>query len=194
MIFDNILKNIARHVQLSPKEADEFCSLIEVQPLKKKELLISPGEVCRHEAYINKGCLRTYFRDEEENEHTFYFGIEDWWISDIYSRTFQTASLYAVEALEPSEVFRIHDTDLEAYLQRVPKLEHFYRKIFQYSLAVYQHRILQQHQLKAEERYRRFREKYPAFDTRVPQKYIASFLSLTPEFFNTVRTKVLKNS
>lgn len=194
MIFDNILKNIARHIQLTPEEAADFCSLLEVRQLKKKERLITHGEICRHEAYINKGCFRTFFRDADDVEHTFYFGMEDWWISDIYSRTFQTASQYEVEALEPAEVFRISDTDLEVFLQRVPGMEHFYRKIFQHSLAVYQHRMLQRHQLTADERYRHFRQKYPEFDKRIPQKHIASFLGMTPEFFNTVRTHVLKNS
>ena len=191
-MFDNILNNINRHITLTREEADDFCSLLEVKRVKKRESLIDHGDICRHEAYINKGCFRTFFRDAHDTEHTFYFGIEDWWISDLYSRTFKTPSAYKVVALEDAEVFMISDEDLEGFLQRVPKMEHFYRKIFQYSLAVYQQRLLQLHQLTAEERYKLFRQKYPEFDRRIPQKYIASFLGLTPEFFNTVRTRVLK--
>ncbi|HVI49244.1 MAG TPA: Crp/Fnr family transcriptional regulator [Chitinophaga sp.] len=191
-MFDNILKNIARHVTLTGEEAADFCSLLEVKQVKKRSHLIRFGELCRHEGYINKGSFRTFFRDAEDTEHTIYLAIEDWWISDLYSRTFKTPSRYEVVALEDAEVFLISDDNLEAFLKRVPCMEHFYRKLFQHSTAVYQDRLLQAHQLTAEERYRRFREKYPEFDRRIPQKYIASYLGLTPEFFNTVRTQVLK--
>ncbi|KIO78701.1 Crp/Fnr family transcriptional regulator [Pedobacter lusitanus] len=193
MIFDSILKNIERHITLSEAEKADFCSLLEVIQVKKKEYLIHQEEICTHEAYINKGCFRTFFVDREEVEHTFYFGIEDWWISDIYSRTFKVPSQYKIMALEDAEVFLISDNALEAFLLRVPKMEYFYRKLFQHSMAVYQLRLLQLHQHTAEERYRNFRQKYPEFDRRIPQKYIASFLGLTPEFFNTVRTRVLKS-
>lgn len=48
--------------------------------------------------------------------------------------------------------------------------------------------------MSAEERYSNFRKKYPEFDQRIPQKHIASYLGLTSEFFNTIRSKVLKDS
>lgn len=192
MDFERILNNIKRHIQLEPAAEADFCSLLEVRLIKKKDFLIRSGEVCRQEAFVNKGCVRTFYRDDKEVEHTFYFAIEDWWVSDIYSRTFGTPSQYNVVALEDTEVFTISDEALEAFIERTPQMSHFYRKLFQYSLAVYQQRILQQRQFTADERYRIFRDKYPEFDRRIPQKYIASFLGLTPEFFNTVRTRVLK--
>jgi hypothetical protein len=42
------------------------------------------------------------------------------------------------------------------------------------------------------ERYKYFRAKYPELDMRIPQKHIASYLGFTPEFFNTVRAKALR--
>ncbi|NSL87281.1 Crp/Fnr family transcriptional regulator [Chitinophaga solisilvae] len=191
-MFQQILKNIARHVTLTSEEADEFCSLLEVKQVKKRAHLIRYGEICDYEGYVNKGSLRTFFKDPEGAEHTVYLAIEDWWISDLNSRIYKTPSRYEVVALEDAEVFLIRDEALEAFLAKVPCMEHFYRKLFQYSVAVYQEKLLQAHQLTAAERYRYFRNKYPEFDRRIPQKYIASFLGLTPEFFNTVRSQVLK--
>ncbi|PST82568.1 Crp/Fnr family transcriptional regulator [Pedobacter yulinensis] len=192
MAFDGILKNIARHADLTAGEQDLFCSVLQVKNLKKKELLFKPGKICQQEAYINKGCLRTFFCDKNGAQNTFYFGIEDWWISDLLSRTFKVPSQYHVEAIEDAQVFLINDEDLENLMMRIPKLEHFYRKLFQYSVATFEQRLLEAHQLSAEERYRKFRDKYPEFDRRIPQKHIASYLGMTPEFFNTIRSKVLK--
>ncbi|WP_118972881.1 Crp/Fnr family transcriptional regulator [Taibaiella koreensis] len=191
-MFEGILGNIAKQVILSPDEAAYFCSLLEVKKIKKRMHLVKCGELCDYEAYINKGSFRTFFTDTEDIEHTVYFGIEDWWISDLASRMFKRPSRYEIMALEHSEVFLIRDEQLETFLKAVPRMEHFYRKLFQRSVAVYQDRLLQAHQLTAEERYRSFRQTYPEFDRRIPQKYIASFLGMTPEFFNTVRTQVLR--
>ncbi|WP_212004030.1 Crp/Fnr family transcriptional regulator [Chitinophaga sp. HK235] len=194
MEFDQILNNINRHVLLTKEETDEFCSLLTVRRLKQKEYLLREGEVCIYENYVNKGCLRTFSLDKAGTETNFYFAIEDWWISDIHSRTYSVPSLCNIVAIEDAEVVQIAQTSLEEFLDKVPRLEHFFRILYQHSIAGHQLRLLQLLRLTAEERYLDFREKYPEFDKRIPQKQIASYLGLTPEFFSTVRTKVLRRS
>jgi len=194
MEFDLILKDINKQVPLTKEETDEFCSLLTIRRLKKKEYLLREGELCFHENYVNKGCFRTFCLDKTGIETNFYFAIEDWWISDIHSRTYKVPSLCNIIAIEDSEVVQISQTNLELFLFKVPRLEHFFRLLYQHSIAAHQLRLLQLLHLTAEQRYFDFREKYPEFDERIPQKQIASFLGLTPEFFNTVRTKVLRGS
>ncbi|RBL88120.1 Crp/Fnr family transcriptional regulator [Chitinophaga flava] len=194
MEFDQILNNISRYVLLTKEETDEFCSLLTVRRLKQKEYLLREGEICIYENYVNKGCLRTFSLDKAGTETNFYFAIENWWISDIHSRTYRVPSLCNIVAIEDTEVVQIAQTSLEQFLDKVPKLEHFFRILYQHSIAGHQLRLLQLLRLTAEERYLDFREKYPEFDKRIPQKQIASYLGLTPEFFSTVRTKVLRRS
>ena len=194
MEFDLILNNINKRVLLTKEETDEFCSLLTIRRLKRKEYLLREGEICFHENYVNKGCLRTFCLDKAGTETNFYFAVEDWWISDIHSRTYKIPSLCNIIAIEDSEVIQISQTSLERFLIKVPRFEHFFRILYQHSIAGHQLRLLQLLHLTAEQLYLDFREKYPQFDRRIPQKQIASFLGLTPEFFSTVRTKVLRNS
>jgi hypothetical protein len=41
----------------------------------------------------------------------------------------------------------------------------------------------------AEDRYRSFQESYPKLELTVPQKYIASYLGITPEFLSKLRAR-----
>ncbi|RWY46077.1 Crp/Fnr family transcriptional regulator [Mucilaginibacter gilvus] len=192
MSFDLILRNIGRVVQLTEEEQKEFCSLLTIRHVKKKQLLVKPGEISLHENFINKGCFRNYIIDREGTERNFYFAIEGWWISDIHSRTFNVPSFAYVYAVEDSELVQILQTDLDNIMMKFPKLEHFFRLTYQKSTASIQFQLLQRLYLSAEEQYLSFRTKYPEFDRRIPQKHIATYLGFTPEFFNTVRTKILK--
>jgi CRP-like cAMP-binding protein len=45
-----------------------------------------------------------------------------------------------------------------------------------------------------DERYLHFREKYPSLEQYVPQKYIASYLGITPEFLSKVRRRLMEKS
>jgi len=194
MEFDLILNNINKKISLTKEEELALCSLLTIKKLKRKEYLLHEGEVCFHENYINKGCLRTFCLDSAGVETNFYFAIENWWISDIYSRTFKAPALCNIVAIEDSELVQISQSALEQFLSEFPRLEHFFRLLYQHSIASHQLRLLQLLHLTAEQLYVNFRNKYPEFDKRIPQKQIASFLGLTPEFFNIVRTKVLRNS
>ena len=67
--------------------------------------------------------------------------------------------------------------------------EKLFRKIFQNALVSHQKRIMENISSSAESRYRSFRQNYPKIELMVPQKYIASYLGITPEFLSKMRSK-----
>jgi hypothetical protein len=46
--------------------------------------------------------------------------------------------------------------------------------------------------LSAEERFEKFCKKYPSLIQKVPQKQIASYIGVTPEFFSKMKSKMLR--
>ena len=68
-MFDLLLQNVARHIQLEAEEARFFTSLAQVRHLKKKEFLLHAGDVCRYETFVLEGCLRNYYLDDKGDEH-----------------------------------------------------------------------------------------------------------------------------
>lgn len=188
--FSNFLANIKRYTVLTPKEEEELCGLLLLKTVKRKQLLLREGEVCSYEYYVHTGCLRTYYTDGKGTEHNLYFAVEDWWISDLYSRTTGKPAHCTIAALEDSEVIGIRQDDLEAFMTRVPAMERFFRKAYQQALIANHLRSLRMLSMNGQERYKLFREQFPELAGRVPQKHIATYLGLTPEFFNTIHARV----
>lgn len=187
-----ILLNINKHIELNEEEIQFFSSMLSYRKINKKEFLLQQGDVCKTENFIVKGCLKTYSLDSNGNEHILMFGIEDWWVGDLYSFLTQTPSNYFVEALEDSEFIQISKDNLDELYVEVPKFERFFRLILQNAFIAQQQRIEQNLAYTAEERYLDFQKKYPTLEQRISQKQIASFLGITPVFLSMLRKKLVQ--
>lgn len=185
-----LLKHVGKIIDLTDDERRFFSSLIAVRRLQKKEILLLQGEPCHCEYFILEGCLRVFSTDISGDEHTMYFGMEEWWVGDPAAFFTRTASSYSIAALEDSTVVMISRENLELLYRHVPKFERYFRILIQNAFVAQQERINQNQSLTADERYRRFLEKYPGINQRVSQKMIASYLGITPEFLSAIRKKI----
>ncbi|MBK6951074.1 MAG: Crp/Fnr family transcriptional regulator [Crocinitomicaceae bacterium] len=191
-MYESIDKNVNRSVTFSQEELDIFHSLLEHRSVPKKTFLLQEGEVCNFEAYVIKGCVRTYYIDENGFEVILQFGIEDWWLGDAASFNEQTPTKLFIETIEDSELFIFTPHSKEELLFRVPKFERVFRLLIQRNLAATQSRLFHTFSKPAQERYLEFIEKYPTIPQRVPQHYIASYLGISPEFLSKIRGKLAK--
>lgn len=192
MGFDLILQNITKYIPLDRTEVDFFVSLLQSKTLKKRDYLLRQGDICKTENFIIKGCFRVYSIDENGVEHIVMFGIESWWISDLYSFLTQAPADYFIEALEDSEILQITRENLDRLYEKVPKFERFFRIILQNAFITQQNRIKQNLSSSAEERYLYFIERYPQMAQRVSQKQVAAYLGITPVFLSMLRRKLVK--
>lgn len=190
MDTDLILQNISRHIQLDTTETDFFISLLQSKKLKRKEFLLKPGDICKTENFIVKGCLRTYTIDDNGFEHIVMFGIEDWWVGDLFSFLTQSPATYFIDALEDSEILQISKPNLDKLYERVPKFERFFRLILQNAFIAQQQRINQNLSFTAEQRYLDFITKHPNLEQRLSQKQVSAYLGITPVFLSMLRKKI----
>ena len=124
-MYDLILKNIARHIALTAEEADYFTSILKKRTLRKKQYLLQAGDISRHECFVNKGCLRTYYIDDKGQERIVQFAFEEWWTGDMYSFLSGQPSIYHIDALEDCELLLIEKPQWEKLFIEVPKFERF---------------------------------------------------------------------
>lgn len=190
MNFDLILENVAKHIHLDKTEQDFFVSLLQHKTLKRKDYLLKQGNICKTENFIVKGCLRTYTIDENGFEHIVMFGVEEWWVGDLYSFLTLTPADYFIDALEDTEVLQITKHNLDRLYERVPKFERFFRLILQNAFIAQQNRINQNLSFTAELRYLNFINKYPQLEQRISQKQVSAFLGITPVFLSMLRRKL----
>lgn len=192
MLPENILQHIHRYIQLTEVEQAHFAAILKPRQYRRRQFLLQSGDICKYETYILNGCVRVYYVDINGFEHNIMFGIEGWWISDFHSLLTQTPAQLNIEALEDTQVLHITNSDMDDLFIKIPKFERYFRIMLQNAFMAHQQRILQTISLPAEERYRLFIEKYPQFEQRIPQKQIAHYLGITPEFLSKIRSKTTK--
>ena len=88
-----------------------------------------------------------------------------------------------INALSLGKLVSLWREDNQKLYQEIPKLERFFRILAENSLVSHQERLMDNLSLTAEERFEKFCSKYPTLIQKVPQKQIASFIGVTPEFF-----------
>ena len=190
MSFDLLISSISRHISLSAEEVEFFTSLLKSKFLTNGEFLLREGEVCKYESFVIKGCLKTYYLDENGLEHIIDFSIEEWWADDLYSLLTQTASKSNIKAIEDTAILQISKTDLELLYKKIPKFERFFRILFQNAYIAQREQINLALSASARERYLMFIKKKPYAEKRFSQKDIASYLGVTPQFLSTLRKKL----
>lgn len=189
-MFEEILANVTKCIPLQDDEVTLFTALLSRREIPKKTMLLREGEICQFEGYIQKGCVRIYYLDENGFEVTLSFAVEDWWISDIASFHYHEPSSLYMETLEDCEIYFLNPESKEKLLAELPKFERVFRLLVQRRLAVLQNRLIHTISKPATDRYLEFIRLYPTISQRVPQYYIASYLGVSPEFVSTIRKRL----
>jgi len=191
--YDMILDHVSARITLTEDEKQRFCDALTVRHLLPRQYLLQQGDICRHESFLCKGFLRSFYVDDQGDEHTLHFALEDWWISDLKSFIRQEPATRNIVAMEPVTVLQIEKQTREALLKEIPALERFWRILNENACASQDERILSNITITGAERYARLLKKYPSIDQRMPLKYIASYLGITPVFLSQIRKNNLKN-
>jgi CRP-like cAMP-binding protein len=190
--FASINQYVNKCTIFSESELTFFDNLLQAKSVKKKTILLREGEICNFEAYILKGCIRTYCMDENGAEVILQFAVEDWWVSDIASFHDQKPSKLFIETLENCELLMLNYEAKEELLYKMPRFERVFRLMVQRNLSVTQNRLISTIVKPAQERYLDFLERYPSVAQRVPQHYIAAYLGISAEFLSKIRAKISK--
>lgn len=187
------LLNIKKHIHLSEAEGDLIEHTWRRVKLAKKEFLFERGEVTKDAALIISGCLRSFSLDENGFEHIMQFAPSNWWITDMYSFISQKPGDLSVQAIMDSEVVLLSRKDQLMLFDQIPALERYFRILTENSLVAYRQRLIDNLSLSAKQRYANFCQTFPTLINDIPQKLIAAYIGVTPEFLSKMRSEYLRN-
>jgi len=186
-----LLESITKHVTLTSLEQEIVLNSFESQRYSAKEKLLIEGEICHNSSFVVSGILRNYFVDDQIVEHTVSFATNGWWIADMYSFLSEKPGNTYIEVVEDAMVLTLTRKKQLELFDQVPKIERYFRILIERSLIANQQRLMDNLSLTAEERYERFCERFPDIVHCLPQKQIASYLGITPEFFSKLKKRML---
>jgi CRP-like cAMP-binding protein len=189
-MFELFFKSINDKISLTSEE-EELCKTFFIpKKLRKKQYLVQEGDAAKYLAFVEKGILRSYSIDEKGNEVILQFAFEGWWITDMYSFVAGEPSTNNIDALEDSELLLLTKQAEEQMLEKVPKLERYFRILLQNNLINTQRRLISSLSHTAEEKYMQLLEGCPSVPQRIPQHMMASFLGITPETLSRIRKSI----
>jgi CRP-like cAMP-binding protein len=186
-----LLSYINQLTPLTKEEEEIILSKFRLRKFLKGQFVVQNGDVCQYENFVVSGCLKTFYIDENGQEHVISFAVENWWTADLGSFITQTPAELNVQCLENSQLAQIHYNELQKLYLEIPKMERFFRLIIQNAFVAAQKRTISNFSLSARERYLQFRQRYPNIEQRVPQYLIASYLGITKEFLSKIRSQLI---
>lgn len=189
-----LVEHIGRLVDLDADTREALLACMRLRLVKKGQYLVHAGGLDRSTYFIVTGCLRSYFIDREGQEHVVQFPMEGWWAGDLRSFILQQPAQLHLQAIEDCRLLELPHSDLHELYERSPRWERYMRIIMQRSLVSFQERMVQVFSQTAEERYDAFCARYPQLEQRIPQRLIASYIGITPEFLSRLKARRLKST
>lgn len=192
-MFELLYQKITEKISLTEEEFALCKTLFQPKKLRKRQYLLQAGDVCRYQAFVEKGILRSYTVDERGGEHILQFASEGWWVADLSSYITGEPSPFNIEALEDAELLLLSKPSWDKLMQTLPAFEHYFRILIQNNLIATQKRLMQSLTETAEEKYNTFTKVYPDCVRRVPQHMIASYLGISRETLSRLRKNSVLN-
>ncbi len=180
--------NIASGIQLS--DIKDILAAAKNNTFATSEYLIQEGTIKREVFCIQKGLVRSFFVNQKGDEITKSLFIENKIIASPDIILDKRASRFYYQALEPTEILSIDYDLLQTIISKNPKLEQNRKYIFQKMLREANERIDSFVLLSPEERYIDYIKSNPEIANRVPDKYIANVLGITPVSLSRIRKRI----
>lgn len=181
-------KFIAQYVNLSDKELQDISNKFKCKKIKKNNYLFRQGDTCKDLFFVTKGCLRLYYI-KDGIEISVWFAFEQSSAIEIYSFISESPSDYFLQAIEDSEVLYLPKTKLNKLYQSQPRMQEMMRNFWEDVILNLISRFTALQKDSAEKRYLDLLDK-PTYLETIPQKYLASFIGVTPTSLSRIRKQI----
>ena len=175
------------HTSLRAEEMEKISSAAMPRSLRRNELLLQHGQVCRHKTFVIKGLLRTFGTAADGSEYILQFSPENSWTLDAESYHLLAPSQFNIGAVERSEVLLWTKADFDRLLTDIPALNTFSQQLISHNNFSGRHRLFTSLSGTPEEKYADFVRTYPHLLARLPLHMIAGYLGVSLKTLTRIR-------
>lgn len=174
--------------KISEEGIQELQSRLKPKKINKGALLLSYGQICKEIYFVTKGCLRLY-NIVDGVEITVWFSFEGNSAIELSSFLSGEPTEYFIEAIEDSEFLSLEKSELLKLYVNHPEMEGIVRSFWEDVILNLLQRLSALQKDSAETRYLNLVSQ-TNYLQRVPQKYLASYIGVTPTSLSRIRRKL----
>jgi len=189
-MFHVFKKYIDNKLHVTDAQFEQLKDCLTPKTLRKGEILLQAGDICKYAAFVEHGCLRSYVIDPKGKEHVIQFAPENWWVSEQNSVQRKVPAIFYIDAVEDSEILLTKGDPVESFSTVVPAVGQMFNQLKQNSMYAMQKRLVNHLSATADERYLDFLNTYPSLALRLPQKMIAAYIGVAPESLSRIRNHI----
>ncbi|NHA06385.1 Crp/Fnr family transcriptional regulator [Mucilaginibacter sp. HC2] len=179
---------IKQYADLDQDKLDAITQKFKQRNLKKNDFLLEEGSVCNDLVFVQEGCLRLYYL-QDEVEISVWFAFEHSSAIEIYSFISEKPSNYFLQAIENTVIWYLPKSELTNLYNEYPEMQEMMRNFWEDVILNLLERFTALQRDSAEQRYLDLLTK-PAFLQKIPQKYLASFIGVTPTSLSRIRKHI----
>ncbi|WP_138994039.1 Crp/Fnr family transcriptional regulator [Larkinella sp. C7] len=157
--------------------------------LPRRHWLLQPGQVSERIFFIEKGVARGYYLKDDREVTSWFMKESDFIISIVSFYSRQPAQEY-IELLEDSVLWSITYDQLQRLYDAFPEFNKVGRLLTERYYLLSERRAQNLRMQSAQERYTQLLADFPDSCRRLPLKYIASHLGLSPETVSRLRANI----
>ena len=167
---------------------------IEINSIKKGELLLRNGQIAKEIHFVAKGALRAFITDKEGNIYNKNIFLEGDLAGSTASLLQQTPSDFSIEALEDAVLININYKKYRELIFQNDDLKNFYIAYLEKNWVIEkEQREISIVMENATERYLDLLAKHPDLEERIALLHIASHLGITPTQLSRIRKTLEKD-
>ena len=185
-----LIEKLAETLQLSLERVDEFLGICYVVNYDKNKMIEPKNGVFDRLGLILNGAVRIFYINEKGEDISYLLQVNNDVIGDYASYITGKKSVALIQTLLKTEVLYFDKKDVEALIQK---------DIFWLGLAKHmsdlafldaKQRLDELFFYTPEERYLNLLKKSPEILNKIPQKYISSYLGITPQSLSRIRKRI----
>ncbi|QRR03641.1 Crp/Fnr family transcriptional regulator [Dyadobacter sandarakinus] len=170
-----------------------FLQALKMVRVPKGRLLLADGEICDKLWFVQVGLVRGFHLRENEDgnfgEVTEWFAAEREFFHSAASFLMQVPASESIEALEDCTLNYIRREDLYQLYRQYPEICCLGRTIAERSWLMHKELLRDMRSLSAAQKLEAFRIRSGELLTRVPQKYIASYLGISENYVSKLKAR-----